>query len=495
MYKTTQKKQFFLSAMLRRKNVIHIAIVTIAFIIRAAVMIFFIEPRTFYKQADSFDYNHCAVAIAAGNGMRRLQNNEPIFWRTPGYPLYLVPFYSLYGVKSLAFEANQAAHHAALWFQLILSSCIPLILWYLTLTMTHLPALAYLVAWISAIHPGFVLASTYLLSEGIALIFFFLFLLFLYQLIIPASTHRPWYWTAIFAALMLSAYTWMRPMGEFVGYFSAMLLALGSIGHWKQKIKTAVLFFVLFFLSLTPWYYRNYRLTGEYFFCPTIGTYLNCFSVPKLLRRITGKPILECYQHAQQAAAQEVRKQQRSHPERHISPTACKAVSYPIIVSHPWYFLYDWITEVIKTMFDLYTYQLVAMFEGCYWYDPIEEYLPSKIVACLYASAIPFGARIICWLELIYALMLWIGLFGSLWLGIIRPLIKNNITPYTQRMRWLWLITAPMIGIIVGMTGGFGYARLRLPTEPLLIILSLTYWYWLYTKEKNHEKNVRTLAQ
>lgn len=494
MNKTTPQKQSLLSAALRRKNVLYTVLIAVSFLIRAAVMIFFIEPNTFYKQADSFDYNHCTVTIAAGNGMHRLQNNEPIFWRTPGYPLYLAPFYAVYGVKSLAFEANQAAHHAALWFQIILSSFIPLIILYLALAMTHLPALAYLVAWISAIHPGFVLASTYLLSEGISLIFFFLFLLFLYQLIIPESTNRRWYWTAILAALTLSVYTWMRPMGEFIGYFSAILLALGSMGAWRQKLKTAALFLILFFVTLTPWYYRNYQLTGEYFFCPTIGTYLNCFSVPKILRRTMNKPILECYQLAQQAAAQEIRKQQRARPGKHISQNACKAVSYPIVRSNPWYFVYDWIAEVIKTTLDLYTYQLVAMFEGCYWYDPIEEYLPSKITACLYASPLPFLARILCWLELIYALMLWIGLFGGLWIGIIRPLIKNSVTPYIKRMQWLWLTTIPMIGIIVGMTGGFGYARLRLPAEPLLIILSLTYWYWLYTKEKNNEKNVRTLA-
>ena len=286
-------------------------------------------------------------------------------------------------------------------------------------------------------------------------------------------------------------------MGEFVAYFSAVLLALVSIGSWKQRLKTAGLFFVVFFLSLSPWYYRNYQLTGEYFFCPTIGTYLNCFAVPKLLRRTLNKPILECHQIAQQTAAIEVRKQQDERPDKHISNNACKNAAFPIIARHPWYFMYDWMAEVIKTTFDLYTYQLIAMFEGSYWYDPIEEYLPEKISACLYASPLPWAARAICWLEFLFALLLWVGLFGGLWVCIIRPLInRNNIMSYTQKMNWVWITTIPMIGIIVGMTGGFGYARLRLPAETLLIILSLTFWYWLYIKRKrNNETNVRPLAQ
>ncbi len=454
-------------------------------LIRALIMAFFIQPNGFYKQADSFDYHNCAISITAGNGMHRLQTNDPIFWRTPGYPPYLALFYSWFGLNSTEFDANRPAQESAVWFQIFLASFIPLILFYLALALTHTIAIATILAWLAVLHPGLILASTYLLSEGIALIFFYLFLLFLYSMIIPQPPRRrSWFASAILAALTLSIYTWMRPMGEFVGYFSAILLALVSIGSWKQKFKTAGLFLIIFFLSLSPWYYRNYQLTGEYFFCPTIGTYLNCFSVPKLLRRTLKKPIVECYQIAQQTAAIEVRKQQAAHPDKHISNNACKHAAYPIIARHPWYFMYDWAAEVIKTTFDLYTYQLVPMFEGSYWYDPIEEYLPEKISACLYAFPMPWAARAICWLEFLYALLLWVGLFGGLWICIIRPIInRNHVIPYTKKISWVWISTIPMIGIIVGMTGGFGYARIRLPAEPLLIILSLTFWYWLYKKE------------
>lgn len=461
------------------------AIVATAFLVRATIMIFFIQPNGFYKQADSFDYHHCAVGIASGNGMHRMHTNDPIFWRTPGYPLYLSFFYDWFGITGTDFDAQKKAQHIALWFQLLLASFIPLILLYFALRLTHTPLIANIIAWIAVFHPGMVLASTYLLSEGIALIFFYLFLLFLYQLIIPPPTQqRPWVWTTLLAALTLGTYTWMRPMGEFVGYLSVVLLALASVGSWKQRLKTATLFFIIFFLSLSPWYYRNYQLTREYFFCPTIGTYLNCFSVPKILRRTLRKPIVECYHIAQQAAATEVHKRHTQYPDRHISNNVCKAVSLPIIKHHPWYFVYDWMVEVIKTTFDLYTYQLVPMFAGSYWYDPIEEYLPEKISACLYIFPLPWIVRTICWLELLCALLLWIGLLGGLWIFVVQPSFKQKISLYMQSRRFLWITTIPMICAIIGMTGGFGYARLRLPAEPLLIILSLTFWYWVYRKER-----------
>ena len=459
-----------------------------AFLVRALVMAFFIQPNEFYKQADSFDYHNSAMSMACGHGMHRLDTNEPIFWRTPGYPPYLAFFYRLFGISSYEFDTNGPAQQAALWFQIFLSSFIPIILFYLAFLLAQTYIIAIILSWITVFHPGLVLASTYLLSEGIALIFFYLFLLFLYRTVIPSQSNKNrWMPSIILAALSLSIYTWMRPMGEFVGYFSVVLLALFSIGPWKQKLKKGALFLVIFFVSLSPWYYRNYQLTGEYFFCPTIGTYLNCFSVPKILRRTLNKPIEECFKIAQQSAAVEVHKQKEKlhNTNLHVSNNVCKNVSLPIIARHPWYFIYDWTAEVIKTTFDLYTYQLIPMFNGSYWYDPIEEYLPEKITGCLYAHEMPWRARTVCWIEFIYALLLWIGLFAGLWVFIIRPLTNRKwIIQFTEQINWVWITTLPMIGIIVGMTGGFGYARLRLPAEPLLIILSLTFFYWLYKRRQ-----------
>ncbi len=458
-------------------------------LIRAIVMAFFIQPNGFYKQADSFDYHNCAIRLACGHGMHRVETNEPIFWRTPGYPTYLSFFYRLFGITSYEFDGNASAQHASLWFQIFFASLIPIILFYLAFTLTQTVALAKMLAWISVFHPGLVLASTYLLTEGLALIFFFLFLLFLYRCIIPSQTNntRSWISSIILAALSLSVYTWMRPMGEFVGFFSVLLIAFFGIGSWKQTGKQAALFLLLFFASLAPWYYRNYQLTGELFFCPTIGTYINCFSVPKILRRTLNKPIEECFHITQRAAAVEVHKQKDTlrGTGMHVSNNICKKTAFPIIARHPWYFIYDWIAEVIKTTFDLYTYQLIPMLDGSYWYDPIEEYLPQKITACLYADDIPWQARSICWIEFIYALLLWIGLFAGLWVFVIRYFInKATLNPFAKKLFKVWITSLPMIGIIVGMTGGFGYGRLRLPAEPLIIILSLTFWYWLYKKEK-----------
>lgn len=454
------------------------ALFAAAFVVRAIVMAFIIQPNEFYKQADSNDYHVSGVTISSGNGMMHPQTGEPLFWRTPGYPLYLACFYWLCGYHGYEFSANRSAQCAAIWVQILLASLIPIILFFLARLLTNTMFIAYAIAWISVFHPGLVLASTYLLTEGLALIFFYLFLILFYKNIIPPSSKK-WPLIIILAALSLSAYTWMRPMGEFVAYFCTLLLALCAIGSWRMKAIKAGLFAIVFFLSIAPWYWRNYQFTDELFFCPTIGTYLNVFSVPKILRRTLNKPILECHKIAQQSAAKEIYQQKLllRGTDKYVSNAICKRAAYPIVTANPGYFVYDWMMEVIKTTFDLYSYQMVCMANGSYFYDPIEEFLPDKITACMYSEPLPWYGRIVAWLELIFQLLLWIGLLAGFYIFLLKTFFEKKISIALQNFRWLWLTTIPLIGIVVGMTGGFGYARLRLPVEPLLIILSLTWWF------------------
>ncbi len=453
-----------------------------SFIIRALVMMFLIGPNGYYKQADSMDYHNCALGMALGSGMHRIDSKEPIFWRTPGYPLYLAKFYNWYGIQNFSFDSNKAAQQASIWFQILVGSFIPLIFFLLAQAITANTPLAWIMAWIGVLHPGLILTSTYLLTEGLALIFFYLFLLYLYGLIFTTDKKFPLL-HIVLAAINLSIYTWMRPMGEFVAILAAVLLFFSTNETWQTRLKKALLFVAIFFTTLFPWYLRNYQLTNEWFFCPTIGTYLNVFCAPKIVRRATGKDLVQCHKELQYQATKAVmhKKNELKGTGLHVSNNVCKQVAYPLVQQYPVYFIFDWIAEVIKTTLDLYTYQLIPMITNCYYYDPIEEYLPEKIAACLYAQKMPLIMRVTCWVEFITALLIWIGLFAGLWLFVIQPLAKKQ---FKIRPLKIWLTLVPMIGIIVGMTGGFGYARLRLPAEPLILILSLLFWIRILRKKQ-----------
>ena len=122
-------------------------------------------------------------------------------------------------------------------------------------------------------HPGFVLASTFLLTDGPAQIFFVIFLICLFRnfrfplTLRQAQDERVWgqYLYLAGAALALSAYTWMRPMGQFVGIATLIVLCFSHYSI-KEKIKQGLFFIALFALSLSPWFIRNYQLTGKRYF-------------------------------------------------------------------------------------------------------------------------------------------------------------------------------------------------------------------------------------
>ena len=467
----------------------------VSFLVRAITFHFFITPHERYRQADSIDYHNCAIGLSLGTCMHRPDTLQPIFWRTPGYPAYLSFFYNLFGTESTQFSSNRVAQTIALWVQIVLSSLVPIILFYLIFLLTGILSISWLTAWIYALHLGPVLASCFLLTEALAIIFFSLFLFFFYKNLKtwsepPASA---WKKSIVLAGLLLGIATWLRPMGEFVLVVAAILIFVLDRVTWKTKLKKVGLLFLVFFVVTSPWYLRNHKLTGKFFFCPMFGPYLNSFCAPKILRDKLDLPLGKCIQYLYKSAQKEARKDELiayKKGKRSCKHFAPLQVALPIIKNHPLTFAYNWMVEVFKTTFDLYASQLVSFANNSFTYDPLEEFLTEKWLDCLYKQKMPLPMRLIVFLEIIFEFLKWIGLLCGAWLFLLRTLIKRfRVSDQIKKFGTIWLKTAPMIGAFIFMTGGFGYARLRLPVEPLMIMLSLTFWYWLLTRKLDKDGN------
>jgi len=464
-----------------------------ALAIRLAVFLFFIYPNEYYKQPDSGDYHHCALSLTLGRGMRRLDNNRPMFWRTPGYPLFLSFFYKTFGIKSTKFSENRPAQTAAIIFQILLCSLIPLLIFFLALLLTKSLSISWLTAWISAIHLGFVLSDTYLLTESLSILFLIPFFIYFFKsFYLPGQISPPrhrWLKSIIIAAVFLGIFAWVRPMGQFVSIVSAIMILILDKVNWKIKLKKVVIFLLVFFAIVSPWYVRNYDITGKLFFCPMFGLYLNTFNAPKIIRATEGLPLRQSidklYQQAGKKAVEEFLIAKASGKDLATELVHMK-VALPIIKQYPFLFLKDWMIESCKTAFDLYSYQLVDMAKNTFYYDPIEEFLTEKWSECLYEKKVPALMRLVIYLEIIFEILKWIGLILGIFIFWLFPLIKLfDVSDYVKQTGLLWLKVAPMIGAFIIMTGGFGYARLRLPVEALIVMLSLTTWYWLIKERKS----------
>ncbi|OQA36038.1 MAG: hypothetical protein BWY54_00291 [Candidatus Dependentiae bacterium ADurb.Bin331] len=469
-----------------------VLIFVVSFFVRSATFYFFGQYQERYWQADSMDYHLSATCMAHGTGMHRFDTQKPIFWRTPGYPFYLSLFYRIFGLDSPQFSANEPAQKVALWVQIFLSSFIPLLIFFLALMLTRLTSLSFIAAWIFVFHPGFILSSGFLLTEALAMLFFLGFLLCYYYALdwwFEFEYERSWSIVAIAcAAFCLGIFTWMRPNGEFIALLSVIIVAM-SRAAWSRKSMQIIVFLLCFFGVIGPWYIRNYQLTGHWFFCPMSGPYLMAFSAPKILRRLTNEKLEDCLKYIfMQAKAmtdeQEVINRALGSSCVICQELYCMDVALPWIKKYPFYFLSDWTMEVIKTTFDLYSYQLVSIAKNCYKWDPVEEILTQKLADCLYREKIPLLMRLVSWFEMVYMIFLWIGLLCGSVIFICYPWHKRMQLPTIFRLlNGLWVKLSLMIGGLLIMTGGFGYARLRMPAEPLLVILSLTFWFWVFKKQ------------
>lgn len=466
-----------------------------AFLIRASMFYFFIQHEHRYQQPDSMDYHNSAIGISVGTGMHRPDNNRPIFWRTPGYPLYLSCFYQLCGITSAKLRDNRAAHIIALWLQIILSSLLPLLIFFLILSLTNNLSIAWISGWTFAFHLGYVLASTYLLTESLALLFFVPFLLFFYKSFTaygeqPGKKPR-WILYTILAALMLGLTTWIRPLGEFFSVVASIIIFLMANTSFTQKIKQISLFLLIFFATISGWYVRNYGITGKLFFCPMFGPYLNSFCAPKILRDTTPLTLAQAVNFQYRKATEQATKdavKAHVYGKRECRERAALPVALSVLLKHPWIFLRDWIRETIKTTFDLHSHLLVRYTNNTFFYDDLEEHLSTKLADCLYAAQMPLWMRIIVLLEVLYSLFIWIGMFLGVWLFLLVPLFTRKKRSKKQKaLTALWLKIGLMIGAAIVMTGGFGYARLRLPIDPFLLMLALTTWLFLFAITKKND--------
>lgn len=466
----------------------------VSFLIRAGSFVFYVQYENRYCQPDTTGYHFAALCMKHGYGMK-YPTKKPIFWRTPGYPIFLMPWYDT-SIKTTDFHLHKSAHMIALWIQIFLCSFFPLLVLLFVFYATGSPPIGWTCALISMVHHGFILASIYMLTDGLGMIFFMLFLYALWHLIrfkgetaLSLATITPRspssYAMIPLAALSLSAYTWLRPHGQFIAY-GALILMLCSEGSWRTKIAKSLCFITLFMATLLPWYIRNYKLTGDFFFCPLFGLYLNVFNAPKIVARIEGISLKDAHtkqvKASQVVIGQELRTRYKNNDRRIVcGENMCLVTALPPILAHPGYFLYDWIGEVIKTTYDLYAYQLVALHNKTFSSDPLVEYLPEKLADTLYAQPLPWYFRLIGWIELCFNIVMWLGIFSGFFSFVCIPLLCHDWRLFTS-YGYLWIKACFITGLVIMQTGGFGYARLRLPVEPLMIMMGIVAWWYYATK-------------
>ncbi len=433
---TTKNNSFFL-----------LSIFVFSLIIRFVFFKIFLSNNPIKLAYDAGHYHSVACSIVQGNGVSN-PDGSPHLYRLPGYPLFLAACYSIFGINP----------DRALMVQLVLSSCIPLLVYVLALQL--FPG-AYGVACVStfltALHPGFLILSGLVMSETL---FITLLLLFLILFFISWRSSRKFLWTSS-AGLVLGFASLVRPVGVWLMVISVIALAAQNY-RLRVRIKHMVLFIGTWFIPVGLWLLRNVCMTGSIF--------LSTFSGAHLLNhgavRVTASACNISYIEARQMVHNELT--QRVAPSSEVA-WAYEAEHYAraCLMRYPWQTCKLCVTNIVKTLCSLHAAELLCIDAAGALpsYDPTRSY-KDMIMRFIIPSVHNRLIIPLIYFEIVQHLIILLGALG--WCIMVARR-KERILPQH-------ILVIMMTCAFIGLSCVCGFARLRLPVEPFFIMLAVSFW-------------------
>lgn len=490
-------------------------LVVVAFILRAGVFLGYLSQDQRYWQVDSATYELLATQLAT-TGHFATPDGIPNAYRVPGYPLFL----------STTFKAIGVNHQAALWIQIILASFIPLLVYFLTITLLPWrPRVAWAASIITTCHLGYVLYAGFMMTETLFILFFLLFLIPFCKAVLRAdaevttcskietcttqqdstrfynlltinpaakgngfvqfydelfdpdvayaccarSPEQMEGLNIFFAGLMLGAASLIRPVGHYLLVVGIIILLFAGTYRIKQFAECGLLSFG-WFVVIGGWLLRNALLFGHLFFHTLPGghfLYLSAARVVAAEQQIS-------YQDARaqlRSIVQERLLTESNRISRNLSDfESCQIhekLAQEIFLAAPLTSLKLWLQDMFRTTFSLYSAELLYLDSNR---EQVDYFATNRPVSNWFTRYLnpktdsPYLKGII-WTEIIFHFFLLLGTA----LFCIQALFGQS-----QRIKKLFWIITPFIGLFIVISLAGGYARMRLPMEFLLVIMTCT---------------------
>lgn len=501
-----------------------------SFLVRALVFALYLGKNDNFWQVDSNTYHITATQVAQGNGFAKA-TGQPNFYRLPGYPLFIAAYYKLFGED----KKN------VLWWQIFIAAFIPLFIFLLSLTL--FPAkmlLAKLASLYSCIHLGLVLYSGFFMTETLFIFFLLIFFALFFSAthlffcttnkvgkkskscsrsfnppIVPEAIgigpsfirfyeeshkkeiskqqqcylessektqHR--YQLLLLAGLTLGLASLVRPVGHYL-IVVALLMLFFSKNLWEDRIGKSI---VLFFGWVTPvlfWLIRNYLLTGYIFLHTLPGGHFLYLSAARTAMHVHNTT----YEHAREILkkkVEKIRKKKEKKLHRFLSDIEMCRVREKLAVTYflkrPFITLKNWSTDMFRTCFSLFSAELLYLDSGRKKIDYFkkERTLWSMFKRYLFPETKNRWLKIIIWIEILLFFFMLLGFLLFAWSAIFKFFRFKCTTPPCTLCILFKALPFMALFIVVSLAGG--YARMRLPIEPFLIIFAFKGWSHLVTK-------------
>ena len=431
----------------------------IAFIVYAGFYFLFLSNNPCVLMYDSGHYHEGAIALIQ-QGAYVSDSGVPLFYRLPGYPFFLAILYWItnYSVRG------------ALLLHIVFAAMLPILIWFVVLRLTGRRRLAGLTAWLSACAPAFMIFSGLVMSEILSTWLFLIFLIFV--LCALDDPNRLCFF--IGSGIFLGVLSLVRPVGHLLVPFAVGFMIIFLATSWRQRLLSIVIFVVSWVAAITPWVLRNFMLTGHLFFHTLSGPHF----INHVALRLVAAGEQISYSDAKSSLYERLKELEIENREvlgHGLSEIELANLyereTISIIKRYPAQFLHLTAINCFKTMFSLYSSELLVIDAGGALPSYDRTGLMVKIKRFLMPTVNNSLIIGVIYLELVLLLLTIVGVLLAtvrFWRILFQPRI---------------MLVVGLMVFFVGISLACGYARLRIALEPFYLLAAayalneLSLWY------------------
>jgi len=282
-----------------------------------ALRVYVINGSAGFIHDDTASYVDSAQNLLHGSFFR---NRAPEIFRTPGYPVVLMPVVLFQHFEILAVLENIGLSTLCAWL-------IYRIVWDVFPNSKAAVASVFLYCFepISLAYSAKIVTEPLFCAQLLA--FVFLTIRFF---------RKPGYWALLATALLAASTAYTRPIAIFLGLWQVpTFLLFPRVLRFRQRLARAIVFLAIFSAALVPWLIRNRTVAGYSGFSGTGDYNLYFYDAAAVRARL---------EHKSFAEFADARQYLQMHPEQQTWTAAQRFLfqrktASRILLDHPWTYL------------------------------------------------------------------------------------------------------------------------------------------------------------
>ena len=426
-----------------------IIVFLLALILRGIVFVFVASDPQVVLQPDSKMYVLLAQGVLQyGRFAYAGSPQKPNVERMPGYPFFLSEIWRIFGQGFMA----------VIWIQILIDSlsCVLICL----IAEKFMEKAGWLAGVFAACNLSMITYAFFILNDCLFLLVFLAVILCLMRAI-ESDSWRPYALTGI--GLGLAAL--IRPVIMYLPFFLAVFFVL-HVRHrykrtWSVAFFKALIIITGFFVVVLPWAVRNYIQEGRLKLTSQYGEQLLQYVVPFVWEYSRGTSFIDGLKKANREfedSAQKmgydlktIRPFDKADLQTQMALKVLKAEPKSAIIK-------AWMAGMAKNLF------APALVDFSYLFNIERPHF-------FYTKGKNALDRIFNFLKGMQGIFSWFLFISLFWMAISRVLQLWGLSRLLRSKPWECGLVVLIIGYFLLISGPVGYAKYRLPFEPVLIVL------------------------